>query len=796
MRSFDTWNRYLDNNGNPLHGCVQFMVKDGNTVAPIYGSDGTALDNPQLTDIYGRTQHQVFIDVDVVAYFYKYIGDGIWSSQEGIDTSDQTKWTLEYTIENQNTMSRTVDSTGTYAVSTISSLRELDIDEVPEINGVKVITLLGYNKIGDKEPINYYWDPESTETDNDGSVIKYEDEITGRWIMIQPTHHCDSRHFGVFPSNSYNTTDNTYGISKLFEYCNNKGISPFFDTNGDYVWYRYNYLNISSDNPIIVSDGIQFYDNEVSTIGGEWIGDPHFVQRNTNVIAKNVKTSWDAKSYTGYENVILDKYTDQKNWQDAHIDTRMLTYGYNFNNCTFEENRNLGSNNGSDYNTFYDCKLTSKMFIVSGDNATSFATGQASNCEACLCDWIDSDDSFYYYIQLRMTNSEDPGFDYNNVTSTHNPIRDYTGRIVTGNTLRLANFNYIGASGCVLSKLNASVLEINNCSGKYNLNGWGNATVLIKNCKDIILTEVPNNLTLLIEDSSVSLESSDYLNALSIKGSQFVAQNGVILTCKDYTSYDSIVSCEISCKNCVVKDSQINNPLSITFDNSYGSNAYIDNNIFNAQIRIYGTNTEISNVLATITNNYSSAQSPIFIDRQYINSVESSHSYTYKNNKGTFLPSIEEGCILNRTITLRGPGGSLATDWGDNAMIYNPNQYIVIPLDNIWKASNPNEHRGISGPLNFFRIGLDAFTVSVNWRITNTSVSNSIPDVDLVIPFEFKMNCVNVNGYWRLDTIEFPNGQSSSRITYNKTGLAINGGYAEDYAGTTLNCIFNIHINP
>ena len=36
MRNYDSWNRYLDNKGNPLHGCVQFMVKDGNTVAPIY----------------------------------------------------------------------------------------------------------------------------------------------------------------------------------------------------------------------------------------------------------------------------------------------------------------------------------------------------------------------------------------------------------------------------------------------------------------------------------------------------------------------------------------------------------------------------------------------------------------------------------------------------------------------------------------------------------------------------------------------------------------------------------------
>ena len=72
MRSWDLWNKYTDNNGNPLHGCIHFVVNEGNTSAPIYDKDGTPLDNPQLTDIYGRTQHQVFIDEDCVAYFYKY----------------------------------------------------------------------------------------------------------------------------------------------------------------------------------------------------------------------------------------------------------------------------------------------------------------------------------------------------------------------------------------------------------------------------------------------------------------------------------------------------------------------------------------------------------------------------------------------------------------------------------------------------------------------------------------------------------------------------------------------------
>ena len=54
MRSLDNWNKYTDNDNKPLHGCIMFMVNLGNTVAPIYDKDGTPLNNPQLTDTYGR----------------------------------------------------------------------------------------------------------------------------------------------------------------------------------------------------------------------------------------------------------------------------------------------------------------------------------------------------------------------------------------------------------------------------------------------------------------------------------------------------------------------------------------------------------------------------------------------------------------------------------------------------------------------------------------------------------------------------------------------------------------------
>lgn len=707
MRSFDTWNRYEDNQGNPLHGCVQFMVKDGTTVAPIYDSDGTALDNPQLTDIYGRTQHQVFIDEDCVAYFYKYIGNGIWSAQEGINTSDQTKWTLQYTIENQNTMSRTIESTGTYCVSTIADLRLLDIEDVPEINGIKVITLLGYNKLGDKEPINYYWDPESTDADNEGSVIKYEYEITGRWIMVQPTHHCDSRHFGIFPSNSYNTTEQTYRLSNLFEYCNSKGISPFLDTNGDYIWYRYRNLTVASNNPIIVSKGIQFYDETDSTITGEWQGNPHFVQRNTNLIAKNVKTSWDAKSYTGYENVVLDKYSEQKNWQDAHIDTRMTVYGYNFNHCTFEENGNIGSdNNNSINNTFTNCKLTERMFITTGDYTVSLA-GLCTNCQ------IDMDDfrnNMWLYKMIRQTMDGNAFFDYRDMPNVGKPINNWSTNKITSNVISIANLkNIIQGTRYQLDNLGGQVISyiMEDCTGYYQVPA--NTSLTLNNCN--VKLRLAAGVNLFVTNGSVEIDDYSYAGSLgivSLNNTTIAAPTTIKYKCVSLSSRDSTINMKFDvttngayyntaiaqdqeCAYADVKDCNIGSLFAIygvegelTNVPNYQSDMTIagylpctryvggnfKDNFVSGQIILgitdpnnshYTTNWLARNL--NIIGNTGLSANPITINRGLCTVFDNYNTYEYKNNTGNF-PG-------HNSITLRYVSGQYNTNGENNIWYHN-----------------------------------------------------------------------------------------------------------------------------
>lgn len=310
FRNWDNWDVYIDNDRKILAGCVQFMLKDGTTSANIYDSDKVPIENPQITDINGRTSQQVFVDDDIRAYFYKYVGQGSIANerQNGIDTSDQSKWSLQYTVESASIDERSVAGTTAMGVNSIDDLRRLDPDQVPEIDGVKVVTLNGYFEAGDKEPINYIWDSQSLLNDDNGSVIQCV-ALTGRWIMVQPTEHCDSRHFGIFPQDSSDAEiDHSTRITQLISYCNTKSIHPYFNGSQSYPYFIYNSVAYNSRNAIDVSNDTVFVDKGSNNrFFGEWNGNPYFFNANTTVNSTTVRHSWHFRNYsTGTVKYIVD----------------------------------------------------------------------------------------------------------------------------------------------------------------------------------------------------------------------------------------------------------------------------------------------------------------------------------------------------------------------------------------------------------------------------------------------------------------------------------------------------------
>lgn len=350
FRNFDNRDRYYDRQGNPLCGCLQFMIKDGTTVAPIFDSDQVPLANPQLTDKLGRTDHQVFVNSDVIAYVYKYVGSGTLADEEasGIDTSDESKWSLQYTIESVSIDTKAIDGTSAMGVSDVGSLRGLDVTEVPVVDGTKTITLNGYYEAGDCEPVSYVWDSESTLDDDNGSVIAPDGVLTGRWILVQPTEHCDSRHFGIFPQDSVDADiDHSTRITQLLSYCNTHSIKPYFNGSQSYPYFIYTSVAYNSRNTIDVSNDTEFVDKGTGNrFYGEWNGNPYFVNANTQVNSKTVRHSWHFGSY-GSDTV---KYIVDSDWSpvllsDIEVELEVSpASGSQFNDCELTSNEKITRN--------------------------------------------------------------------------------------------------------------------------------------------------------------------------------------------------------------------------------------------------------------------------------------------------------------------------------------------------------------------------------------------------------------------------------------------------------------------
>lgn len=265
MRAFDNWNSYLNNDGNLLHGKIRFCAKGTTDNITIYNRDEIAIRNPEFTDMLGRTEYQVFVDnaENVTAYFYQYIGTGDmmqWPSED----YDPTRWAYQYSSDNMDPVDIVNIEAGTAdGVGTMALLRAKDPNDVPSVNGVKMLWLYGYYQAGDCAPALYVWDSASSKNDDGGSVIN-SDVVpgVGRWILASQELHFDVRHFGVFPQVDKYSIDYSYTsqLSNCASYINNCGLDAWFpDINGNLAYYLLDGSNtFAIGGDIFVSDGARF----------------------------------------------------------------------------------------------------------------------------------------------------------------------------------------------------------------------------------------------------------------------------------------------------------------------------------------------------------------------------------------------------------------------------------------------------------------------------------------------------------------------------------------------------------
>lgn len=667
MRTWDNWSRYFDNNNKPLHGCIQFMVKDGNTVAPIYDVDGTALDNPIITDIYGRTLHQVCIDEDVVAYFYKYVGNGIWSSELDIDTSDTSKWALQYTSESDLYVDINNEGRSSFAVMNIEELRDLNANDVMSIDGVKIVTLMGYNEAGDKEPINYIWNADSTEPDDGGAVIA-TDLIKGRWIMVCPTEHLDVRHYGVFPSDSQNMLDQTLAIQYALVYANNHGLRLFFDTLMNVQYYHYYKLTNITLNPINQIDlakGVYFIDSDViihSQQTNAFRNDPYFLNGDTTLYSNYAKASWNIKALNKAKTnepatYIIDSNSSSasvKTFQGWNIVVNQNISGYTFVQCNISGDSMISSSTLtscvldvigclSTDNTLQNLTLNEKMF-----NGSPMPQTAVSGCIADI-DNFGTKVNLWKYLHWRMADFKDIDFKYVTIPTDflidnqELGDRSYANFIGTGTSHTFGEssiahvYRFTNVRGNIHIPGNAvNQYVFDNCEINLTVGNRFNAyTISIKDSNIIFNDDLPN-ATIYSNSSNITLKSN--YAAVSIKDTTLEPLTSSIrLNTANFSAYSSIVNQEVSAPNLLYKDSQINKDI-YSVNSGTSIITYIDNCIWNNIQQHISSDTANTIISGAWTNNNATKANPIVFDMTNIANSDGAHHYAYDGNTGTFLP--------------------------------------------------------------------------------------------------------------------------------------------------------------
>ena len=663
-RNFDTWNRYLDNNNKPLHGCVMFNVKDGNTAANIYDSDNTPLSNPIITDMAGRTLHQVFVDSDVIAYFYKYIGTGEFNTGLDIDINDDSKWTLQFTVESVNDILAHISTDSVICIENMAALRALDVSTVPVINGTKVITLLGYDSIGDKEPVNYIWNPSLTDNDDNGAVIQGPN-LTGRWVMVKPVEHLDCRHYGIFPQNTTNFEGNTARMNQWITYCNSVNVRPYFSAHGDYRYYKYNNLSFTTEAVDIASEVI-FLDYGTSCIWNtEFNGNPYFYNHVTRLNSDYVKTSWGAYGFVNPKHVIIDNEdnTFTNIYSDCIVDIDIpVSKAFSFTGCTVNINKTF-----SGVSQFVNCIINSKEQISSGCYFTNcklsedmfFGSPNIHVDTNCIADMDDFLNKQHMWLLIKEQQQQ-VNYDWKGTLTTENP---WEGVIETDRWL--INYKGINPEAVLKEGDNAHTYYIENCAGALTLEGKNVNTYIIKG-SELTLT-FGNNFnpgsSIIAYDSTIIVNAPriglDHLSCSNVtfggSGSfdvNYLTANNCMLSIPMYAAYMDIKNSNI--QNTVqVYGLEQDSPIIVDTDPSstdphptYSvtrviSANFIDNYV-NGQIMIghadaFDPHYTLYNLVRglTITGNLGISSTPVVVKRTDSSKYDNYNIYTYRNNTGT-----------------------------------------------------------------------------------------------------------------------------------------------------------------
>ena len=718
MRPFDIKNSWLDNDGKPLVGRVSFCKLHTTVLENIYDNQGYAASNPIFTNTIGQLVHQVFLkdETDYTIRFEKYVGNGDMSE-------DQDNWLFQYSCDNLwNTYGIQVDSTTFQLVNNISDLRNQNPDLITTRDNHKVVILGGYNEIGDKPQVMYIWNATSIENDNGGSVIKVADIATGRWELVNTfdADGVDVRHFGVFGTDAKDDATDLMslqiGIAASYAY--DIGLPLYFPNINGVTWYKMNNLNITG---AIFAHGTKVFGNtNTSTTITSYTEDNYidvFSNSDYNAVftlaGTIVKTSWGVNStncvYNPSYKLIIDSIvnTHNKSFADIIVDCQYEVTDCSFDSCMFNAVEKLG-----DDCTYRNCRLEESMF-TDGVNYSTITVYDDDIID--IADWPTTSK----WLAL--------------VSQNANTVLDFDGRVVD-NTCVLNWSTNATYKNAVFS--NYEVKQNNpiffNCSGNVNFTSVAPKSISLTD-SSIVFNMTASTLTntLYARNSSISFGKNITVPTIAMAYSTINDENYIYYATQISLNFCSVIAA-LSATDVIAQDctfaknilattpTLVNCTIQAILRQNKGPtiNFLIQNCIFgpNAYHDIY---SDVPNavVVGKWIGNVGQGNNPIRIDVTNLKWNDTDHSYTYENNIGTFLPSINSMTLdLEPVITLPMP--VFPTTYQNKAYFIDPG-LIINPAGLSWYSGILLDLDARTIPV--FYIGNPAFDaeVDVTWKSNN-----------------------------------------------------------------------------
>jgi len=718
MRQFDNWNVYFVQ-GKPFFGRFTFYKLHTTEKVEITDEEGTPLDNPILSDTYGRTSQQVFLpDEDVTVKLETYIGNGDMNDSMGHDIDNISAWAEAYTFDSLKNSLVLDISEGAVVGTLFATMNDLRLADYEHCN---YALLTGYYEAGDMPPQFYVLQEDVTTPDNGGSVVRINSRYI--WRMV-PKESIDVRSFGVFPSDSINNLRETFQSQwqHCFNYANTMGLNVYapkvYDSDSYYQVVGGNFnlnqiMHVDSGAHIVAKPNTTttFNLKEIEYFGNELFLSNTTTPIITGMITVNVntaRTSWKSHSWANWpgtvSNFIVDTLDTSFSFTNARVEFEKTIENkvLSFTNCEITSNKRMKNCTAS----FTNCGYISDLWLDG-----TYTIGSLSGNIIELSEMSSAN----VYVNWKNKQNEANYGDLGEQTISNVAL-------LSGAVAENAYFTNVNLMGSA---------ELHNISGTVSISAdsaqnWIDCWLTITNAATVPSFalrrgKVSGASTMVVHFGGVYLENVEQDIPLDVRGG-----------------------------NLTILNSSIDKPIS-----HVGSPVVekIMNCTFNSRISITGgaPNTIVN---STWVNNFGNVDRPIYIDRSNLNPVDLAHTYRYENNSGTFYPSKE--VEWSETLTYTKPTTA------DPYTISSTNGRFALGIPNgsadfkniffaTYKFADPTTQlqyappHGFATKVKLFRVGTDSCNAIVTWNVVSSMFNGSTWGrcLETVIPIVAQMRFVH-----------------------------------------------------